>query len=139
MCLQQCLKGKLGQEERLSEAVCVANGSSDIGVSEKLERIHAVDGFYENLREYVLDSCATDYCLPRFSIFSFNHFHEKLDIFGNERKQQYPLRLFIFDWFIGAIICQFVLFGLQQINDIFANGRQLQFDVLHKHHIHGFD
>jgi hypothetical protein len=124
LCLQQCFEGEFWQEERLAKTVGVADSSADVGVGEELEGVHAVDGLDEDLREDELDARPADDGLSRLAVLALDHFDEELDVLGDECEEEDTLRLLVLDGLVGAVLCQLVLLGLQQVDDVLADGGQ---------------
>jgi len=135
LCAQKVLESSLGQEQRLSQTVGVADGCADVVIGQVLKRVELVDRLDEHLRENELNPRATDHRLPGVSIPALNELNEVPDILRHQTQNQNPLRFLISDTLILPILLHPFLLGLQQVDQILPNNRQLRLDMLNKHHI----
>ena len=93
--------------------------------------------FYENLRKNVLYSGSSNNSFSRLSVSSFNHFNKEFNILRHQSQNKYSLRLLILYGLNSAVLSEFILFGLDEVDYILPNDRQFMSDVVNKHHIHG--
>lgn len=84
LCAQKVLESSLGQEQRLSQTVGVADGCADVVIGQVLKRVELVDRLDEHLRENELNPRATDHRLPGVSIPALNELNEVPDILRHQ-------------------------------------------------------
>ena len=60
---QKSFKGSFGQEQAFSQAVSIANSSTNVSISKEFKGIHSIYRFDEDLRKNELYPRSTDDCL----------------------------------------------------------------------------